>query len=71
MEDRLKYDKTMAKAMRSIPKPLKFTVDIVEHKEYTEVVILFARKNGFDSVRDYIKKRRYYGDEIKASDVIV
>jgi hypothetical protein len=27
----------MAKAMRSIPKPLKFTVDIVEHKEYTEV----------------------------------
>ena len=37
MEDRLKYDKTMAKAMRSIPKPLNFTVDIVEHKEYTEV----------------------------------
>ena len=35
------------------------------------LVILFARKNGFDSVRDYIKKRRYYGDEIKASDVIV
>lgn len=37
MEDRLKYDKTMAKAMRAIPKPLKFTVDIVEHKEYTEI----------------------------------
>lgn len=37
MEDRLKYDITMAKAMRSIPKPLKFTVDIVEHKEYTEI----------------------------------
>ena len=35
------------------------------------LVILFARKNGFNSVRDYIKKRRYYGDEIKASDVIV
>lgn len=35
------------------------------------LVILYARKNGFESVRDYIKKRRYCGDEIKASDVIV
>ena len=37
MADRLKYDKTMAKAVRSIPKPLKFVMDIVEHKEYTEI----------------------------------
>jgi hypothetical protein len=37
MVDRLKYDKTMAKAIRSIPKPLKFTMDIVEHMEYIEV----------------------------------
>ena len=35
------------------------------------LVILFARKNGFESVRDYIKKHKYFGDEIKASDVIV
>lgn len=37
MVDRLRYDKTMAKAVRSIPKPLKFAMDIVEHKEYTEI----------------------------------
>ena len=37
MVDRLKYDKTMAKAIRSIPKSLKFTMDIVEHMEYIEV----------------------------------
>lgn len=35
------------------------------------LVILYARKNGFESVREYIKKRKYYGEEIKASDVIV
>lgn len=37
MAGRLKYDRTMAKAVRSIPKPLKFAMDIVEHKEYTEI----------------------------------
>lgn len=37
MGDRLKYDRTMAKAVRSIRKPANFAMDIVEHLEYTEI----------------------------------
>lgn len=34
-------------------------------------IILYARKNGADSVRDYIVKRKYVGEEIKATELIV
>ena len=34
-------------------------------------IILSARKNGADSVRDYIVKRKYIGQEILATELIV
>lgn len=34
-------------------------------------IILGARKNGPESVRDFIIKRRYIGNEITASELIV
>ena len=38
MVGRLKYDKQIAKIIRqTLKKPCKFTMDIVEHKEYTEI----------------------------------
>jgi hypothetical protein len=34
-------------------------------------IILSARKNGPEFVRDFIVKRRYVGEEIKATELIV
>lgn len=34
-------------------------------------IILSARKNGAESVRDYIIKHRYIGEEIRATELIV
>jgi len=34
-------------------------------------IILNARKNGADSVRDYIVKKKYVGKEIMATELIV
>jgi len=34
-------------------------------------IILNARKNGAESVREYIIKKRYVGSEIKATELIV
>ena len=34
-------------------------------------IILSARKNGADYVRDFIVKRRYVGNEITATELIV
>jgi hypothetical protein len=35
------------------------------------VIILAGRANGSDHVRDFILKRRYLGDEITASELII
>ena len=42
-----------------------------EKKEPRAFIIIYGRRNGFDAVKDYIKKRRYCGDEIKASELTV
>ena len=31
-----RYDKQVAKAIRQIPKPVRYTLDIVDHNEYIE-----------------------------------
>jgi hypothetical protein len=38
-----------------------------EGREPRAFIIIVGRANGFDSVADYIKKRKYCGDEIPAS----
>jgi len=35
------------------------------------VVILSGRQNGMDHVRDFVLKRRYIGNEISASELLV
>lgn len=35
------------------------------------VVILAGRSNGADSVRDFVLKRRYLGNEISASELLI
>lgn len=34
-------------------------------------IILSGRQNGADSVREFILKRRYVGDEISASELLI
>lgn len=34
------------------------------------LVILTARQDGLDTVRDYIRNQRYYGDKIKAEELL-
>jgi hypothetical protein len=35
------------------------------------VVILSGRQNGMDSVRDFVLKKRYLGNDIAASELII
>jgi hypothetical protein len=35
------------------------------------VVILSGRQYGHDIVKDYISKKRYHGEDIKASELLV
>jgi hypothetical protein len=35
------------------------------------VVILTGRQYGHDTVKDYISKKRYHGEDIKASELLV
>jgi hypothetical protein len=35
------------------------------------VVILAGRQNGMDSVKDFVVKKRYVGDDISASELII
>jgi hypothetical protein len=34
------------------------------------VIVLYGRSNGFDSVAEYIRNRRYVGDEILAEEFV-
>lgn len=34
------------------------------------VIVLYGRSNGFDSVAEYIRNRRYVGDEIRAEEFV-
>lgn len=34
------------------------------------VIVLYGRSNGFDSVADYIKNRRYVGEDIRADEFV-
>lgn len=34
------------------------------------LIIIHGRKNGFDSVSDYIKQRRYVGEDILAQEFV-
>lgn len=43
---------------------------IKEKKEPRAYVILFGRLNGAEAVSDYIKHRRYCGDEITARELV-
>lgn len=35
------------------------------------VVILAGRQNGSDAVKEFVMKKKYYGDEIAASELLV
>lgn len=41
-----------------------------EKREPRFAVILVARRDGVSSVRDYIRNHRYYGDKIRAEELV-
>lgn len=43
---------------------------IASKREPRYLIIIYGRRNGFDSVSDYIKHRRYVGEEILASEML-
>lgn len=34
------------------------------------IIVLYGRSNGFDSVSEYIRNRRYVGEDIRADEFV-
>jgi hypothetical protein len=41
-----------------------------EKREPRYLIVLMARSQGLASVRDYIRQHRYYGDKIRAEELV-
>jgi hypothetical protein len=78
MEKILCYSCNKSKNKLSIKKSSLLPINLfmcqtcIEQKQEPRwVIILAGRQSGPDSVKEYIIKRRYLGEEIKASELLV
>ncbi len=78
MEKVLCYSCSKTKNKLSVKKSNLFPINLLmcescvsSKMEPRWAIILSGRQNGADSVKELILKRRYIGDEIKASELLV
>ena len=78
MDKILCYSCAKSKHKLNVKKSILFDINLllcescIENKyEPRWIIILSGRQNGPDSVKDLILKRRYLGDEISASELLI
>lgn len=78
MDKVLCYSCNKTKSKLNVKKSILFNINLLMCESCIEseleprwVIILAGRQNGADSVKTFILKRKYLGDEISASELLI